>query len=373
MSWNQPGNRGNDPWRGKDPNSEVQAFLDRMRGMFGGGGGGRRGGDGGFNPLPLVAGLLASWLVFNSFKLIDERERGVVLRFGEYTRMMQPGLNFKLPWPVEKVYVVQATQITTVSDQMLVLTRDENIVEVGYNVQYQVVDAERFLFGTRDPADLLQQITESSVREVIGNATLDVALNNREQLVPKAQEAIQAKLDGYQTGLSVTTLGLPVANPPAPVKAAFDDVIGAEQEAIRFQEQANAYAGRVLPEARGQAARTLAAAEAYRDSLIARATGDAARFSLLVEEYRKAPDVTRKRLYLETMQAVMASNPRVLSAASGNTLLLNTSVGSAAATAADDATPVPRVEVASPAVQAAAAESGRGVRPERSVPRTGGN
>ncbi|MFN9965884.1 MAG: FtsH protease activity modulator HflK [Lysobacteraceae bacterium] len=330
MAWNSPGNRNNDPWRGKDPNREVQAFVDRLRGMFGGGSGGGRDGDA-FNPLYLVGALLVVWLVCNSFKLIDERERGVVLRFGEFSRMMEPGPNVKLPWPIETVFVVQAQQVAAESDQMLVLTRDENLVEIGYNVQFQIVDPERYLFGTRGAEGLLKQITESAVREAIGNADLETALNKRDTLTPKVREAVQGALDRFGTGLAVTQLGLPVAAPPAPVKAAFDDVIAAEQDAQRFQNEAQAYEGQVVPEARGQASRTLAAAQGYRDATIARAEGEAARFSLLLAEYRKAPEVTRQRLYLETVQEVLARNPRVV-AGGGNTLLLQLPGGAQAPT-----------------------------------------
>ncbi len=330
MAWNSPGNRNNDPWRGKDPNREVQAFVDRLRGMFGGGSGGGRDGAA-FNPLYLVGALLVVWLVFNSFKLIDERERGVVLRFGEFSRMMEPGPNVKLPWPIETVFVVQAQQVAAESDQMLVLTRDENLVEIGYNVQFQIVAPERYLFGTRGAEGLLKQITESAVREAIGNADLETALNKRDTLTPKVREAVQGALDRFGTGLAVTQLGLPVAAPPAPVKAAFDDVIAAEQDAQRFQNEAQAYEGQVVPEARGQASRTLAAAQGYRDATIARAEGEAARFSLLLAEYRKAPEVTRQRLYLETVQEVLARNPRVV-AGGGNTLLLQLPGGAQAPT-----------------------------------------
>lgn len=353
MAWNQPGNRNNDPWRGKDPNREVQAFVDKLRGMFGGGGGAGRARNeaDGFNPLYLIGGLLLVWVVFNSFKLIDARERGVVLRFGEFTRMMEPGANFKLPWPIERVIVVQATEVAAVSDQMQVLTRDENLVEVGYNVQFQITEPRDFLFGTRQPRDLIQQITESAVREAIGNADLETALNKRDTLTPDVTKAVQTALDNYKTGLSVTQLGLPMAAPPTPVKAAFDDVIAAEQDAQRFQNDAKAYEGQVVPRARGQAARTLAAANGYREAIVARAEGEAQRFELLLTEYRKAPEVTRKRLYLDTIQLVLSRNPRVVAAADGNTLLLQ--LPSTTGTPTTEAAP-PNL-LTRPDVQAAAA------------------
>ena len=362
MAWNQPGNRNNDPWRGKDPNREVQAFVDKLRGMFGGGGSGRSGSD--FNPLYLVGGLLAVWLVFNSFKLIDERERGVVLRFGEFSRMMEPGPNFKLPWPIETVFVVQAQQVSAASDQMLVLTRDENLVEIGYNVQFQIIDPERFLFGTRSAEDLLKQITESAVREAIGNADLETALNRRDTLTPAVREAVQAALDRFGTGLAVTQLGLPIAAPPAPVKAAFDDVIAAEQDAQRFTNEAQAYEGQVVPQARGEAARALAAAQGYRDAVIARAEGEAQRFSLLLAEYEKAPAVTRKRLYLETVQEVLARNPRVLSGGDG-TLLLQLPPSAGAPAAAPVQAAVPELLTRPPT----ASEAAPATRPARTAGR----
>ena len=368
MAWNQPGNRNNDPWRGKDPNREVQAFVDKLRGMFGGGGAGRGGrGADGFNPLYLIGGLLLVWLVFNSFKLIDERDRGVVLRFGEYSRMMEPGANFKLPWPIERVIVVQAQDVGAVEEQMLALTRDENLVEIGYNVQYTITNPEDFLFGTRTPRDLLQQFTESAVREAIGNADLETALNKRDELTANVQKVVQDSLDKYRTGLTINQLVLPVAAPPAAVKAAFDDVIAAEQDAQRFQNVAQAYEGQVVPRARGQASRTLAAANGYREAVVARAEGEAQRFELLLAEYRKAPEVTRKRLYLETVQQVLSTNPRIIAGASGNTLLLQPTTQGGGATAGDTSAAPPLLS--RPEVQAAAVEASESARPARPTDR----
>jgi membrane protease subunit HflK len=373
MAWNQPGNRNNDPWRGKDPNREVQAFVNKLRGMFGGGGGAAgRGGSDGFNPLYLIGGLVLVWLVFNSFKLIDARERGVVLRFGEFSRMMEPGANFKLPWPIERVTVVQATDVAAVSDQMQVLTRDENLVEVGYNVQFQITEPKDFLFGTRAPRDLIQQITESAVREAIGNADLETALNKRDTLTPDIRKSVQDALDIYKTGLTVTQLGLPMAAPPSAVKPSFDDVIAAEQDAQRSQNDARAYEGQVVPRARGQASRTIAAATGYREAVVARAEGEAQRFDLLLAEYRKAPEVTRKRLYLDTVQYVLSRNPRVVAAANGNTLLLQLPQ-SAEAAAGTPATPslLSRPEVQAQAAAAEASDSARPARPTGREPREG--
>lgn len=381
MAWNQPGNRNNDPWRGKDPGREVQAFVDRLRGMFGGtagrgsgSGSGSGSNDGsGLNPLYPVLALLVVWVLFNSFKLIDERERGVVLRFGEFSRMIEPGANFKLPWPIERVVVVQAQEVAAIENPMLALTRDENLVDIGYNVQFQITDPEAFLFGTRAPRDLLQQITESAVREAIGNADLETALNRRDTLTPNVQATVQAALDRFRTGLTVTQLGLPAAAPPAPVKRAFDDVIAAEQDAQRFQEEAKAYEGQVVPQARGQAARMIADATGFREAVVARAEGEAQRFTMLLTEYRLAPEVTRTRLYLETMQLVLARNPRVLAASDGNTLLLQLPAPSGTPLTETSTTTVAPELLARPAIQAAAAgDPARPARPAGREPVEGG-
>jgi len=377
MAWNQPGNRNNDPWRGKDPGREVQAFVDRLRGMFGGSAGRGSGGDSGgggreFNLLYPVLALLAIWVVFNSFKLIDERERGVVLRFGEFSRMIEPGANFKLPWPIERVVVVQAQEVAAIENPMLALTRDENLVDIGYNVQFQITDPEAFLFGTRAPRDLLQQITESAVREAIGNADLETALNRRDTLTPSVQATVQGALDRFRTGLTVTQLGLPAAAPPAPVKRAFDDVIAAEQDAQRFQEEAKAYEGQVVPQARGQAARMVADATGFREAVVARAEGEAQRFTMLLAEYRLAPEVTRTRLYLETMQMVLSRNPRVFAGSEGHTLLLQLPAAPGSPLTAPATSAVPELLVR-PAIQAAAAgEPARPARPGGREPVEGG-
>lgn len=250
---------------------------------------------------------------------------------------------------------------------MLALTRDENLVEIGYNVQYIITNPEDFLFGTRTPRDLLQQFTESAVREAIGNADLETALNKRDELTANVQKVVQDALDKYRTGLTINQLVLPVAAPPAAVKAAFDDVIAAEQDAQRFQNVAQAYEGQVVPRARGQASRTLAAANGYREAVVARAEGEAQRFELLLAEYRKAPEVTRKRLYLETVQQVLATNPRIIAGASGNTLLLQPTVPSGAAAAGDGSATPPLLS--RPEVQAAAIEASESARPARPTDR----
>lgn len=368
MAWNQPGKGNQDPWKGKDPGNEVEAFVNRLKGMFGGGSGaGGRGsqGTGAFNPLPWILGLVGIWLVFNSFKLMDERERGVVLRFGEFNRIMTPGPNFKWPWPIETVTVVDATQVLTLSDQVRVLTKDENIVDIKFNAQYTKSDPRLFLFGSREPEATLQQAAEGAVREAVGQSTMDTVLSERAQLVVMARQRLQQSLDDYQTGLVLTEFNLPDARPPEEVKPAFDDAISAREDKNRIESEAQAYASKIVPEARGTAAVVRTQAEGYQAAVVARAEGDTERFRLLADEYRKAPEVTRKRLYLETMQMVLAANQKVMSG-SDNILYMPLG-GSSAGAAATPEAPVIRM----PATQAATPETPTIERP-RADARPGG-
>lgn len=301
MAWNKPG--------GGSPGNKMRS----------GGSGGignlwRRlpslgGGDG---MLRWIWVLLALWIAFNCFVLVGEQERGVVLRFGNYARVMQPGPNFKLPWPLEMVTKVNATGVREYNNTVPVLTRDENIVIVSFNVQYQAADPRMFLFGTRDATEVLEQTAISTVREQVGRASLDTALNARGPLSVAAKAALQASLKAYRTGLTVTQLNLQDARPPEEVKPAFDEVNSAQQTNERLVNEANAYAAKIVPEARGEAARVRAVSSGYKTASIARATGDAARFNLVVEQYRAAPEVTRKRLWLDTVQDVLANNRTVV-------------------------------------------------------------
>ena len=304
MAWNTPG--GNRTPRGRGGNGRFTDRLpDPFRGLFDGGGGGA---------LRWIGAVLLLWILFSSLVLVTEQQRGVVLRFGEYARTMQPGLNFKWPWPVERVVKVNATEIKTFSDNVPVLTSDENIVQVEINVQYRIDDPQQFLFGTRDAEQVLQQAALSTVREQVGRSSLDTVLGARNALAVSAREQLQASLGAYQTGLVVTELNLPNARPPEEVKPAFDDVNSAQQDKDRLISEAEAYAAKVVPEARGAAARVRTAAEGYQAAVVAQATGEAQRFSLLLDEYQAAPEVTRKRLWLQTVEDVMAGNRKVVGA-----------------------------------------------------------
>jgi len=319
MVWNIPGKGGNspdnrqNPWpprrpdRGNGGNGDggLDGLMNQFRGFFGGNGGG-------LGRWLLLA--LALLILLSSFQLIGEQQRGVVLRFGQFSRVMQPGPNLKWPWPVERVIKVNATQIKTFSNTVPVLTRDENIVNVAMNVQYRVGDPRMYLFGSRDPDRMLEQVAQSVVREQVGRSDLDTVLGARGPLSVSASHQLQASLDAYRTGLVVTELNLQDARPPEEVKPAFDEVNSAQQIKDQLINEARAYAAKVVPEARGEAARRRTEAEGYKVAKIARAEGDATRFGLLRDEYRNAPEVTRKRLWLETLQDVLGRNRKVIGA-----------------------------------------------------------
>lgn len=309
MPWNTPGSGDSDsprppqrrrPAGGSGGGFRPEDYLDRLRDLFGPGG------------WRWILAAVVALLLLNSFVLVTEQQRGVVLRFGQFARVLQPGPHLKLPWPLESVTKVAATRIDTYSESVPILTRDENIVTVEINVQYRVGDPQQFLFGTRNAREVLQQAALSSVREQVGRSDLDTVLGARDALAVSAKANLQASLDAYRTGLFVTELNLPNARPPEEVKPAFDDVNSAQQDKDRLISEAQAYAARIVPEARGTAARTRTVAEGYKTAVIARANGDAQRFNLLVDEYKKAPDVTRKRLWLDTVQQVLEGNRKVV-------------------------------------------------------------
>jgi membrane protease subunit HflK len=276
--------------------------LGQLRNLFGNNGG----------PLRWIGIAVALVVAFSSFQLVGEQQRGVVLRFGQFARIMQPGPNFKWPWPVESVTNVEVTTVQTFSNTLPVLTSDENIVSVTVNVQYRIDDPRQYLYGTAAADQVLTQAAQSAVREQVGRATLEDVLNKRGPLATAAKQRLQAALNAYRSGMMVTDLTLPNARPPDEVKPAFDDVNSAQQSRERLVNEAQAYAARVVPEARGEAARTRTAAQGYKEAAIANAQGDADRFTLLQQQYANAPDTTRKRLWLETVEQVLAHNRKVV-------------------------------------------------------------
>ena len=358
MAWNKPGGSSGSNNRGgkSGGNGGLSDLLNRLPGFGGSMGEG--------NVLRWLLIGLALWLAFNCFVLVTEQQRGVVLRFGLYDRVLQPGPHFKLPWPLERVIKVNATQIKTFSDTVPILTHDENIVSVEINVQYRVSDAKLYLFGTRNADDVLQEATLSAVREQVGKSDLDTVLSARSALSVSSKQRLQEAMGRYRTGLVITELNLPNARPPEEVKPAFDDVNSAQQDKDRAKNEAEAYASKIVPEARGQAARVRTVAEGYKTASIARATGDAERFTLLVEQYKAAPEVTRKRLWLETLQQVMAGNRKVVGGDSRQLIYVPMGVTKGASMPAPASAIVP--DLVSPTINATedSVRSGRQGRPD---------
>jgi len=320
MAWNEPG-PGRDPWnqgpkRGDGP-PDLDEMLKRLKARFGGRGGGSGGGKprgtlpGGLIGLVVLAlGLL--W-VASGFYVVDEQEQAVVLRFGEYVTTTGPGLRWRMPWPVEKEEIVNVTGVRAARDQATMLTQDENIVDLELTVQYRVSDVEDYVFNVSDPELTMRQATKSSVREIVGQSTMDFILTEgRQEIADRTKLLLQERMEEYKAGLFVTEVNLQQAQPPEPVQAAFADAIKAREDQQRLKNEAEAYANDRLPRARGAAARQIEEANGYREQVVAKAQGDAARFDQLLTEYRKAPKVTRERLYLDAMSSIYGGTNKVL-------------------------------------------------------------
>ncbi len=362
MSWNEPGNGGRDPWsrdnrpgNGKGPQwDDLFNKLRQHMGRFGKGGGGI---------VTIIVAIILAWLLLSSYTVVGTREAGVVLRFGAYSRTLPSGFHLKLPSPFEHVYKVQMTKVRSVSDSVQMLTNDENIVKVDFNVQWQVDDARKFLFSMRDPAQTIHEAAEAAVRAVVGANTMDTILSGHgAQLVAETRKRLQQTLDSYDAGLLVTEISFQNVAPPDQVKAAFDDVNKAREDKQRIESEAQAYASQVVPVARGHAARIAAQAAGYKAARVAQAEGDAQRFDLVLAQYRKAPDVTRTRLWLETMEDILAGHPKVVDGSGGrNVFYLKLGAGNGAPAAAGSASTLPGVGSAlEPSQPDSAASTGNG-------------
>ena len=321
MSWD-PDNRDKDPW-GKNQNNQgppdldevVKKMQDGLGRLFGGGGSGSTNslpeGKGPF--LALIGLLVFLILAYEMVYRIDPAERGVVMRFGKYVTSLQPGPHIRLPRPLEQVIKVNVERIQTITSDSSMLTGDENIVDVELAVQYRIKDAQSYLFKIADPDVSVRRVTESAIRDIIGQSTLTfVITEGRAQIATNAMSLIQEILDVYESGIDITSVNMQPAKPPEAVKAAFDDAIKAREDEQRKINEAEAYRNEVVERAAGDAARIRLEAEAYREQVIAQADGEAKRFSQLYAEYRKAPEVTRKRLYLETIESVLANTNKVI-------------------------------------------------------------
>lgn len=311
MGWNEPGN-GKDPWGRQSPGPKPPDFeelLRRLRGRFGGGG---RGPEGRLGALAIAGAIVAIWLLSGIY-IVNPAERGVVLQFGRHVATVGPGPHWHIPYPIQGVEKVDVDQVQSATDRAVMLTQDENIVSLELAVQFRVSNAEDYLFNVRDPVETLREGTRSAVREVVGASKMDFVLyEGRVEVAQQTQDILQSMLDSYESGLQITTLRLQDVQPPEPVQPAFDDVTRAREDEVKKKNDAETYANAILPVARGDAARQLAEAEGYRARVVERAKGEADRFVALSAEYARAPQVTRKRLYLDAMESVLGNTSKIL-------------------------------------------------------------
>jgi membrane protease subunit HflK len=340
MPWNDSG-RNENPWQRKpeqgppDLDKVVKDLQKRLRALFGGGSGSGPGpasapaGGGGRGRGPLNLGYLvvialALWGM-TGFYQNDQAERSVITRFGKYTKTTQPGLNWRLPWPIEKRQVVNIAEFRSFEDRTRMLTQDEALVGINLAVQYRRADPVQFVFNVRDPEETLKEVSESAIREIIGQSKLDFVLEKgRQEISAKTKDLIQRTITSYNTGIEIISVNLQDVIVPEQVAPAQKDAIKAREDRDRANLAAQTYANDILPKARGLAASQLEAARAHRERVIAVADGESTRFAALAAEYNRAPEVTRRRLYLETMEQVMGSSAKVIvdTEGTGNMLYL---------------------------------------------------
>ena len=347
MSWDDSDNdKKKDPWSGRkkeqqqqtppDLDEIVRSLQDKLGGIFGGGGSKGNGSATKKSPsapsglsfgiLLLIGAVI--WMASGIY-IIDEGNRGVVLRFGKYYETTMPGPHWRFPSPIDKAMIINVDQqryieigyrsgsnqqaVSSIRKEALMLTEDENIIDIQLAVQYKVKNAQDYIFNVRAPEVTLKQSTESALRAVIGKNKMDFVLTEgRSEVVAKVESALQIMLDDYGTGLIVTSVNLVEAQPPEEVQGAFSDAIKAREDEQRYINESQAYSNEIIPKARGAASRIVQEAEAYEQRVIAEAAGDASRFDQLRVQYEAAPEVTRKRLYLETMEDILGNSRKVI-------------------------------------------------------------
>jgi len=323
MAWNEPGNNGDrDPWGNRqdqgppDLDEAFKKLKDNLGGVFGGGsssGGSTGGGMLTSSVLGVLAAVAAIGYGLMGIYTLDEQERGVVLRFGQVQEaVVMPGLSWYPPI-IDKVLIHNVSRVRSHPHDSEMLTEDENIVKVKLTVQYVIDDVVAYALEVRDPEKSLHQSTESAVRHVVGSTEMDEVLTEgRAVMGDEIKTRIQDYMAAYGTGIAVTQVNVDETAPPDAVREAFDEVIRAREDEVRVRNEADAYANQVIPEARGEAQRYLEEAEGYRQRVVAQAVGEASRFSKLYVEYKAAPEVTRERMYIDTMEAVMSSASKVM-------------------------------------------------------------
>lgn len=341
--WQGGGGNGRGPWgqgpqggggnQPPDLDELIRRGQEKFRQVFGGGGGSGggagQGTGGGRGPILLILVAIVGVLAYTSFFRVNANEKGIVLRFGEQVRTVQPGLHFKFPYPIETVLTPAVTNISsvdigmrssggspvTVPEESLMLTGDENIVDISFSVQWRIKpeEASDFLFNVENPELAVKAVAESMMREAVGSSEIEVLqTTGRNEVQQEVLEGLQATLDEYGAGIEITEVKLQKVDPPAQVLDAFRDVQAARADQERLRNEAETYANTVVPRARGEAAKITQAAEAYREQVVAEAEGDAKRFLSIYNEYKKAEAVTRRRIYLETMQDVFGDLNKIV-------------------------------------------------------------
>ncbi len=335
MAWNEPGNNGNDndkdPWGGgrkggdqgpPDIDEVVRNLTKKFNSLFGGGGSGSgstgssSGGGGGLSA-GLIAGLVVVVAVVWAFMgvyIVDAAERAVVLRFGKVLdATVGPGLHWNPPL-VDEVSLVNVSELNAKTyENRAMLTTDENIIDIAVTVQYLIQDPVKYVIAVQDPELSLDNASESAIRHVVGGNFMDQILTTgRDRIAADVQERLQDYMNVYNTGILVSQVNVVDAQPPDAVRPAFDDVIRAREDEQRVQNQAQQYSNQIIPEARGEAQRRIESANAYKEQVVAQATGDASRFDQLLTEYVKSPEVTRQRLYIDSIEDVMTASSKIM-------------------------------------------------------------
>ncbi len=341
MAWNEPGGSGNgpkDPWGNKgggnqdgppDLDEVFKKLNEKVTNLFGGKGG-RSGGSnsaGGSKGISFIAVIVLVLWGLSGIYIVDEGRQGVVLRLGAFDRITEPGPHW-YPRFIEKVEIVDVDRVRSINigsttHESLMLTEDENIVDIQFAVQYKVSNAKDYVFNVRDPDTTLRQVTETAMREIVGKNNMDFVIKDgRVQVASRTKDLMKNILDVYKTGLVVTNVNMQNAQPPEQVQHAFSDAVKAREDKERLVNEAEAYSNDILPRARGKAARMEQEAAAYRDEIIAKANGETERFLKVLTQYKKAPVVTRERLYIEAMESVLSnSNKVMLDVKNGNNLM----------------------------------------------------
>ena len=322
MGWNDSGDQKN-PWQSggdkgpPDLDAVVRDLQRKLAGLFGGrrggnGVGGRSGGSGsGF--IFLVALIAAVVWLASGIYTVDESERGVVLRFGKFSSLAMPGLRWRIPWPVDTVELISVTRTEAIQYNARMLTEDENMVDIHLIIQYRRADPQAFVFNVKDAEGTLEDVARSAIREVVGKSELDfVITEGRAEIASRTKTLIQTTLDAYGTGIEIYEVNLQDAQFPSQVEESVQDAVKAREDQERMVFEAQSYANDIVPKARGAAARLRQEAEAYRERVIADAEGEASRFDQVRTEFEKAPEVTRQRIYLETLEQIMASSTKVI-------------------------------------------------------------